>query len=180
MEREGYHPRKAFVPCVRERVGWNVTSDRSSANFAPICQNKTQFGSATKCQSQTESTGYYLLSPSTFSPALPLIQTSRRMSMIFVRNRFSGTGLLEGTGHTTLTVWDRLWSLAVGRDGSDCVCTCLIISLCLKCWFTHTDPLYRISKQWRIGGIITPSSRTHFGKKTTRWVMMFLHVKQSL
>lgn len=91
MEREGYHPHKAFVPCVRERVGWNVTSDRSSANFAPICQNKTQFRSATKCQSQTESTGYYLLSPSTFSPALPLIQTSRRMSMLFVRNRSLGS-----------------------------------------------------------------------------------------
>lgn len=86
----------------------------------------------------------------------PTTNTSRRMSMLFLRNRslgplFSGTDLLEGKGHTTLTVLNRLWSLAVWSDFSDCVCTCLIISLCLKCWFTHTDPLYRISKQWRRG-----------------------------
>lgn len=54
-------------------------------------------------------------------------------------------------GRKTLTVLDRLCSLAVCSDGSDCVCTCTIISLCLKCWFTHTDPLYRVSKQWRRG-----------------------------
>lgn len=69
MERVGYHPHKTCVQCVRERVGWNVTSDRSSANFAPICQNKTEFKTTSKCQCQTETMGYYLFSPFIICPS---------------------------------------------------------------------------------------------------------------
>lgn len=89
--------------------------------------------------------------PTTNTDQQKNVNVIHKKQIIGVFSPFSGTDLLEGKGHTTLTVWDRLWSLAVWSDGSDCVCTCLIISLCLKCWFTHTDPLYRISKQWRRG-----------------------------
>jgi len=61
-----------------------------------------------------------------------------------------GIYLLDGMRVAKLWLFQTDFG-SVYSDGSDCVCTCTIISLCLKCWFTHTDPLYRISKQWRRG-----------------------------